>query len=142
VHVKILLGKFNAKVGRDHFQTHIWKRIYTPKNLVVKSTMFLRRKLHKYTWTIPEEKTHHQIDQILKDRKWHWSILNVRFFRGANCDTEQMRRLGVCTNHEILFERPSREEKDGRGLYHVWWRGYVYTGFWWGSLRERDHLEN
>ena len=21
-------------------------------------------------------------------------------------------------------------------------RGKVYTGFWWGSLRERDHLEH
>jgi hypothetical protein len=21
-------------------------------------------------------------------------------------------------------------------------RGEVYTGFWWGNLKERDHLEN
>jgi hypothetical protein len=21
-------------------------------------------------------------------------------------------------------------------------RGEVYTGFWWGNLRERDHLED
>jgi hypothetical protein len=24
---------------------------------------------------------------------------------------------------------------------HVWRRGEVRTGFWWGNLRERDHLE-
>jgi hypothetical protein len=24
----------------------------------------------------------------------------------------------------------------------VWERGEVYTGFWWGNLRERDHLED
>jgi hypothetical protein len=23
-------------------------------------------------------------------------------------------------------------------MYHVWWKGEVCTGFWWGSLRERD----
>jgi len=23
---------------------------------------------------------------------------------------------------------------------HVWKRGEVQTGFWWGNLRERDHL--
>ena len=25
---------------------------------------------------------------------------------------------------------------------NVWGRGEVYTGFWWGNLRERDHLED
>jgi len=24
----------------------------------------------------------------------------------------------------------------------VWGRGEVYTGFWWGNLRESDHLED
>jgi len=24
----------------------------------------------------------------------------------------------------------------------VWVRGEVYTGFWWGNLRKRDHLED
>jgi hypothetical protein len=27
-------------------------------------------------------------------------------------------------------------------MQHVWRRAEVYTGFWWGSLRERDHLED
>jgi hypothetical protein len=25
------------------------------------------------------------------------------------------------------------------GMWRVWGREDVYTGFWWGSLRERDH---
>ena len=25
---------------------------------------------------------------------------------------------------------------------HAVRRGELYTGFWWGSLRERDHLED
>jgi len=24
----------------------------------------------------------------------------------------------------------------------VWLRGEAYTGFWWGNLKERDHLED
>jgi len=26
------------------------------------------------------------------------------------------------------------------GACSIWVRGEVYTGFWWGNLRERDHL--
>jgi hypothetical protein len=26
-------------------------------------------------------------------------------------------------------------------MQHVWVREKVYTAFWWGNLRERDHLE-
>jgi len=36
--------------------------------------------------------------------------------------------------------------KSGRmrwvGMEHVWGRGEVHTGFWWGNLSERDHLED
>jgi len=27
-------------------------------------------------------------------------------------------------------------------MCHIWVRGEVRTEFWWGSLRERDHLED
>ena len=27
-------------------------------------------------------------------------------------------------------------------MYYVWGRGEEYTGFRWGNLRERDHLED
>jgi hypothetical protein len=27
-------------------------------------------------------------------------------------------------------------------VWHVTWRGYIHSGFWWGNLRERDYLED
>jgi hypothetical protein len=102
--IKILLGDFNAKIGReDIFKPTIRKEslheisndsgirvvnFATSKNLVFKSTMFPHRYIHKYTWTSPEGKIHNQIDQVLIHRTRHSSILDVRSFRGADCDTD------------------------------------------------------
>jgi len=85
-HMKILLGDFNAKVGRENiFKPTIGQEslhqlsndngvrlvnLATSKNLVVKSTVFPHRNIHKYTWTSPDGKTHSQIDHILIDRRW------------------------------------------------------------------------
>jgi hypothetical protein len=84
-HIKILLGDFNAKVGReDIFKLTIGNEslhkisndtgvrlvnFATSKNLGVKSTMFPHRSILKYTWTSPDGKTHNQIDHILVDRQ-------------------------------------------------------------------------
>ena len=71
--MKILLGDFNAKVGRENiFKLTIGNeslhqdsndngvRIVNfamSKNLVVKSKMFPHRDIHKHTWTSPDGKT-------------------------------------------------------------------------------------
>jgi len=102
--MKILLGDLNAKVGRENIfkptigneslhqhSNDIGVRIVTfatSKNLDVKRTMFSHRNIHKYTWTSPDRKTHNQTDHLLIDRRRHSIILNVRSFRGADCDTD------------------------------------------------------
>ena len=78
-HLKVLLGDFNAKVGRENILKPIgqgslhqdsndnWVRLVnfaSSKNLVVKSTMFPHQNIHKYTWTSPDGKTHNQIDHV------------------------------------------------------------------------------
>jgi hypothetical protein len=101
-HMKILLGDINAKVGRqDISKPTIWNgdlheiindngvvNFFTLENLTVKSTMFPHSNIHTFTWTSPDEKTHNQIDHILIDRRRHSSILDVRSFRAADCDTD------------------------------------------------------
>ena len=101
--MKILLGNFNAKVGRENiFQRTVGNgslhqdsndngvriaKFATSKHLVVKNTMFPHQNLHYYNWTFPDGKTHNQIDHILIDRRWHSSILYMRSSRGADCYT-------------------------------------------------------
>jgi hypothetical protein len=59
----------------------------TSKNPTVKSTMLPHHNIHKFTWPSPNGKMHNQID-ILIERRWHSSILDLRTFRGTDCDTD------------------------------------------------------
>jgi hypothetical protein len=102
--MKILLGEFNAKVGRENiFKPTIGNEslleisndngvraatFATSINSVVKSKMFPHRKIHKYTWTAPEGNTHNHTEHVLIDTRQHSSILDVRSYRGADCDTD------------------------------------------------------
>jgi hypothetical protein len=80
-HMKILLGYFNAKLGRKdifkpttgnmslHQDSNSGVRIVnfaTPKNLAVTSKMFPHQNIHKYTWTSPHGKTHNQISHTVR----------------------------------------------------------------------------
>jgi len=84
-HMKNLLGDFKAKVRRENIlkptigneslhqeSNDNGVRIVnfgTSKNIVVKSTMFQHRNIHKCNWTSPDGQTHNQIDHILLDRR-------------------------------------------------------------------------
>jgi len=84
-HMKILLGDFNEKVGRENiFKPTIGQEslhqdsndngvrlvnFATSQNLMVKSTMFPHRNIHKYTWTSPDGKTQNQIYHVLISRR-------------------------------------------------------------------------
>jgi exonuclease III len=84
-HMKILMGDFNAKVRReDIFKPVIGSEslheasndnrvrvvnFATSKNLIVKSTTFSHRDIHKHTWTSPHVVTHNQIDCVFIDKR-------------------------------------------------------------------------
>jgi endonuclease/exonuclease/phosphatase family metal-dependent hydrolase len=84
-HMKILLGDFNAKVGREKIfkpvigneslheaSNDMGVRVVnfaTSKNLIVKNTTFPHGDIHKHTWTSPDDITHNQIDRILIDKR-------------------------------------------------------------------------
>jgi endonuclease/exonuclease/phosphatase family metal-dependent hydrolase len=125
-HMKILLGDFNAKVGRDDiFKPTIGNESLheirndngvmlvhfdTSKNLRVKSTKFPHRTIHKYTWTSPDGETHNQIDHVLVDRRRHSKVFDVPSFRAADCNSDHYL---VVAN---VRERLAVNKKDHRDL--------------------------
>jgi endonuclease/exonuclease/phosphatase family metal-dependent hydrolase len=102
--VKILLGDFSAKVGREDMLKVIIGNeslhavsndkgvrevnFATSKTLIIKSTTFPHRDIHKHTWTPPDGVTYNQIDHVLINKTQHANKLDVRSFRGADCDTD------------------------------------------------------
>jgi hypothetical protein len=103
-HMKILLGDFTTNVWReDIFEPTVRNEsvheinningvrlvnVATSKNLIVKCMMFPHFSIHKYTWTSPDGEKHNQIDHVLTDKRWHSNTVDVRCFKGADCDTE------------------------------------------------------
>ena len=79
--------------------------------------MFPHRNIHKCTWTSTDAKTHNQIDHILIDRRWHSSVLDVRSFRGADCDTDHY--LVVSKFRERLAVSKHAAQKFEGGRYDL-----------------------
>ena len=102
--VKLLLGDFNAKVGNESWHrgttgghslhdenNNNGQRLIdfaSGRNLVISSTCFPHRRIHKQTWKSPDEYTVNQIDHVLISKRWASNVLDVRSYRGANCDTD------------------------------------------------------
>jgi len=85
----------------------------TSKNLVGMSTMFPLRNIHKYTWTSPDGKTCNQIDHTSVEKRWRLSLLDVRSFRRADCDTDH---YGGCKFRERLAVSKATQSFDVQGF--------------------------
>jgi len=102
--IKIIAGDLNAQVGKEQFlRPTIGQESWHPvsndnglrlvgfaesKNLIISSTYFPRKNIHKHTWTAPDGKTKSQIDHIIIDKRHRTSIKNFRSYRDADGDTD------------------------------------------------------
>ncbi|XP_013175481.1 PREDICTED: uncharacterized protein LOC106123612 [Papilio xuthus] len=102
--IKMIVGDFNAKLGREqtflptignhslHENTNDnGMRLITfavSLNLVIGSTCFPHKDIHKMTWCSPDGKTFNQIDHVLLDSRHYSNLLDVRTHRGANIDSD------------------------------------------------------
>jgi len=99
-----VVGDWNAKVGREEIYQGIIGRhcmhlntndngqrlvdFAAPKNMVVSSTCFLQKEIHKQTRRSPDGKPNNQIDHILIDRRNTRGMLDVKSCWGASSDSD------------------------------------------------------
>ncbi|VVC39857.1 Endonuclease/exonuclease/phosphatase,Reverse transcriptase domain [Cinara cedri] len=99
--VKIVLGDFNAKVGKEEVYRPTIGRdsLHDTSNdngtrlinfcmtngMVLSSTYFPRKDIHKQTWVAPNQVVKNQIDHIMIQNRHKGCIQNITF-RGADSD--------------------------------------------------------
>lgn len=102
--IKIILGDFNAKIGREvYYRPTIGKHslhedsnengslvidFAASRNMVVSSTYFEHKNIHKATWESPDGRTKNQIDHVLIDGRHFSNVMDVRSCRGPNIDSD------------------------------------------------------
>ena len=102
--ILILLGDLNAKIGRENFMAAVagkhtlhevtnenGKRLgqlAARHNMIIKSTCFEHKQIHKGTWMCPGTDIVNQIDHVVINKRHASSITDVRSCRGPSCDSD------------------------------------------------------
>ena len=102
--IKIVLGDFNAKVGKEENNYPYAGRnglheecngngyklvqFAAATDMIIGGTIFTHKNIHKVTWRSPDGVTMNQIDHILIQRKHSSDLRDVRCQRGVNVDSD------------------------------------------------------
>ena len=120
----ILLGDFNARVGREH---HIWGGVIglhgvgnmnsnglrllslcSEHNLVITNTLFQLKNKHKTSWMHPRSKHWHLLDYVIIKKQDQQDAVQTRAMRGAECHTDHnlIRAKLKLTIRPLLSRKP------------------------------------
>jgi exonuclease III len=103
-YIKMVFRDFNAKLGREeeyqdvtgkHSLHHVTNDngnrmidFEISKNMIISSTCFPHKAIHKGTWPTPDGRTTNQIDHVMISKRGASSIIDVRTYRGADCGSD------------------------------------------------------
>ncbi|PNF18598.1 hypothetical protein B7P43_G06255 [Cryptotermes secundus] len=124
--MKVILGDLNAKIGKEKEHRGVigTESLHDTtnhngvtlidfaeiKNLIITSTYFPHKNIHKRTWAAPDGVTFNQIDHVLKEKRFARNILDVRTLRWSNCDSDHY-LVQVKYRCKISHQRSKQYEK-------------------------------
>jgi hypothetical protein len=101
---KIIIGDMNDKVGKEQIYSPVIGKhslhemsndngmrlinFASSRNMIIGSTMFEHKDIHKRTWQSPDGNMFNQIDHILIDVRHCSDLRDVRSYKGANIDSD------------------------------------------------------
>lgn len=99
-----MLGDLNAKCGKEtqflpvignesvlDISNNNGLRVISfaaSKDVIISSTTFPHKRIHKVTWKSPDRKITNQIYHVLIQKYFRSCITDIRSFRGADCNTD------------------------------------------------------
>lgn len=102
----VLMGDFNARVGKDHemFGPSLGKfgkgnlnsngelliNFCTQHNLIITNTYFKQPDKNFFTWKHPRSKQYHLLDYVITKFEDKKDILNTKVMRSAECSTDHL----------------------------------------------------
>ena len=89
---RFIIGKYSLRTLSNDNVTRL-TNFACSKNMVVASTLFNHKDIHKMTWRSPDGQTFNQIDHLLIDARHVSNVMDVRTFRGANRDSDHYRLI-------------------------------------------------
>jgi sorting nexin-29 len=122
--VKIIMGDFNSKIGREeefrpflgNYSLHDVSNdngirlisFAASHDMIIGSTLFQHKNIHKATWRSPDGSYSNQIDHMLISSRYRTNLMDVKTFRGANLDSDHY--LVICKLREkISLARRARK---------------------------------
>lgn len=122
--IKMLIGDMNVKcgkeiqygpmIGKESFHEHSndnGKRpisFATSNGMIISSTTFPHKDIHKATWKSLDGKTRNQNDHVMIQNRFRSSIFGVRSYRGADWDTDHFL---VIAKFKLKLKSPEKVSK-------------------------------
>jgi endonuclease/exonuclease/phosphatase family metal-dependent hydrolase len=130
--IKLIMGDFNAKNGqedtlkpttgkhsihKDRNDNGMRLREYAvSRNMVIGSTLFPHRNIHKIPWKSPDGNTFDQIDHIFNDARHQSNLLDVTSYRGSNIGSDHFLIIAKLQRKISRYYRHNKSTENKRGM--------------------------
>ena len=132
---KVVVGQHS--LGERNERGDLWVDWCTTHEQVIMNTWFQHEKRQLYTWKCPDDTTRNQIDYITINQRFRNSILQVKGYPGADCDSD---RVPVMATMRVKLRQMNITKTVKKLLFHLLRTDDEYTTQFQRHISE--HMES